>query len=155
MRKLFLILLLGCFGPFTGQAQTISRKPITRTEFVRLMQTLAAGLNENNAYKAADCFALDALYTEPPNRKNFRGRHKIFDYFGGIKGRPTLMKMTWHHLAFDEQTQIGSGEFTLSSGNTIHGMVSVRIRDGLIGNWREYFYESPLDWNAFILQNPF
>lgn len=136
-------------------AQKTAQKPITRAEFIRLMETVAAGLNENNGRKAADCFALDAIYSEPPNKQIYRGRDRIFEFFGGWKGRPKIMQMVWHHLAFDEQTQIGSGEFSLTYGNTIHGMVSVRIRDGLIGNWREYFYQSALDWNGFVLQNPF
>ncbi|GAB3271168.1 hypothetical protein GCM10027347_42280 [Larkinella harenae] len=119
------------------------------------MQTVADGLNENNGRKAADCFALDAIYSEPPNKQIYRGRDRIFEFFGGWKGRPKLTQMVWHHLAFDEQTQTGSGEFSLTYGSTVHGMVSIRIRDGLIGNWREYFYQSALDWNGFVLQNPF
>ncbi|GAB3901015.1 hypothetical protein GCM10028803_24950 [Larkinella knui] len=136
-------------------AQLTNRKPINRAEFIHLMQTVAAGLNENNGRKAADCFALDAIYSEPPNKQIYRGRDRIFEFFGGWKGRPKVVQMVWHHLAFDEQTQVGSGEFTITYGSTVHGMVSVKIREGLIGNWREYFYPSALDWNGFILQNPF
>ncbi|MGA0555405.1 nuclear transport factor 2 family protein [Larkinella sp. VNQ87] len=136
-------------------AQSVKHKPISRADFLRLMQTVADGLNENNGRKAADCFALDAIYSEPPNKQIYRGRDRIFEFFGGFKGRPKVAQMVWHHLAFDEQTQIGSGEFSLTYDKTVHGMVSVRIRDGLIGNWREYFYQSALDWNGFVLQNPF
>lgn len=139
----------------SSPAQSASHKPISRAEFTRLMQTVAAGLNENNGRKAADCFALDAIYSEPPNKQIYRGRDRIFEFFGGWKGRPKITQMVWHHLAFDEQTQTGSGEFSITYGSTAHGMVSVRIRDGLIGNWREYIYPSALDWNGFILQNPF
>ena len=151
--------LLFCFfffGLFVeSQAQLGNRKPINRAEFFRLMQTVAAGLNENNGRKAADCFTLDAIYSEPPNKQIYRGRDRIFEFFGGWKGRPKVVQMVWHHLTFDEQTQVGSGEFTLTNGSSAHGMVSVKIREGLIGNWREYFYQSALDWNGFILQNPF
>ncbi|GAB3325343.1 hypothetical protein GCM10027299_23300 [Larkinella ripae] len=152
-RFLLFFIFLGSISP--SLAQPAGHKPISRAEFTRLMQTVAAGLNENNGRKAADCFALDAIYSEPPNKQIYRGRDRIFEFFGGWKGRPKLMQMVWHHLAFDEQTQIGSGEFSLTYGTTVHGMVSIRIRDGLIGNWREYFYQSALDWNGFVLQNPF
>jgi len=154
--KYVLLLLVGVAGFFNPSVgQSIRRKPINRAEFTRLMQTVADGLNENNAHKAADCFALDAIYSEPPNRQLYRGRERLFEVFGGDKGRKQPMRMQWHHLTFDEQTQTGSGEFSLTDGATIHGMTSIRIRDGLIGNWRQYSYESSLDWNAFILQNPF
>jgi hypothetical protein len=150
---LFLTISLGILTTCAGQST--KQKPISRAEFMRLMQTVAAGMNENNARKSADCFALDALYSEPPNKQIYRGRDRLFEFFGGNKGRPKITQMIWHHLAFDEQAQVGSGEFSLTNGATVHGMVSIRIRDGLIGNWREYVYQSALDWNAFILQNPF
>ncbi len=118
--------LLFCFfffGLFVeSQAQLGNRKPINRAEFVRLMQTVAAGLNENNGRKAADCFTLDAIYSEPPNKQIYRGRDRIFEFFGGWKGRPKVVQMVWHHLTFDEQTQVGSGEFTLTNGSSAHGM---------------------------------
>ena len=155
MKKYFLFAFLFLGFLYTSFAQSSRHKPITRSEYIRLMQTVAAGLNENNGRKAADCFALDAIYSEPPNKQIYRGRDRIFEFFGGWKGRPKVMQMVWHHLTFDEQTQIGSGEFSITNGSSTHGMVSVRIREGLIGNWREYFYQSALDWNGFILQNPF
>ncbi|MFC5408581.1 nuclear transport factor 2 family protein [Larkinella bovis] len=155
MKKFVLTTLFLVGVLIRSSAQSANHKPIGRAEFMRLMQTVAAGLNENNGRKAADCFALDAIYSEPPNKQIYRGRDRIFEFFGGWKGRPNVMQMVWHHLTFDEQTQIGSGEFSLTNGTTVHGMVSVRIRDGLIGNWREYFYQSTLDWNGFVLQNPF
>ena len=65
------------------------------------------------------------------------------------------MKMTWHHLAFDEATQVGFGEYTFQMNNRYHGIVVVRIRDGRIANWREYQYQSPLDWETFVDENRF
>ncbi|MGV3556808.1 nuclear transport factor 2 family protein [Larkinella arboricola] len=155
MRQLFLLVFFFFGLLIQSRAQSSRQKPISRAEFTRLMQTVADGLNENNGRKAADCFALDAIYSEPPNKQIYRGRDRIFEFFGGWKGRPKITQMVWHHLAFDEQTQTGSGEFSLTYGSTVHGMVSIRIRDGLIGNWREYIYQSALDWNGFVLQNPF
>ncbi|GAB3938275.1 nuclear transport factor 2 family protein [Larkinella terrae] len=155
MKQTVLVLIFFLGFLIGSNAQLNNRKPINRAEFIHLMQTVAAGLNENNGRKAADCFALDAIYSEPPNKQIYRGRDRIFEFFGGWKGRPKVVQMVWHHLTFDEQTQVGSGEFSMTYGTTTHGMVSVKIREGLIGNWREYFYQSALDWNGFILQNPF
>ena len=65
------------------------------------------------------------------------------------------MKMTWHHLVFDEATQVGSGEYTFQMNNRYHGVVMVRIRDGKIANWREYQYRSPLSFEQFAGENLF
>ena len=76
------------------------------------MMKLAHGWNEGDARKAADCFAENAVYSEPPDKQLYRGRDALFKFFGGNEGRRRAMKMTWHHLIFDEQKQIGAGEFT-------------------------------------------
>jgi hypothetical protein len=65
------------------------------------------------------------------------------------------MSMTWHHMVFDETKQIGAGEFTFTYGSTVHGVTMIKIRNGKISNWREYWYESPLEWKAFIGINNF
>lgn len=124
-------------------------------EFERLMQTVAAGWNEGDARKAADCFTEDAIYTEPPDKQKYRGREALFKFFGGDQGRKDQMKMTWHHLIFDEAKQIGAGEFTFEYGGKVHGMIILRISNGKINNWREYWYESPLEWDQFIGENKF
>jgi hypothetical protein len=63
--------------------------------------------------------------------------------------------MTWHHLLFDEEAQIGAGEYTFQMNNRYHGIVIVKLRDGKISNWREYQYQSTLDWQNFTANNPF
>jgi hypothetical protein len=47
------------------------------------------------------------------------------------------MKMKWHHMAFDEATQIGFGEYTFGLNKQYHGVVVVRVPDGRIANWRD------------------
>jgi hypothetical protein len=47
------------------------------------------------------------------------------------------------------------GEFTFEYGSKAHGVAVVRVRDGRIANWREYYYESELGWEAFTRRNPF
>jgi ketosteroid isomerase-like protein len=124
-------------------------------KFERLMQTVAAGWNEGNARKAADCFTEDAIYTEPPDKQLYKGREALFKFFGGNEGRKSEMKMTWHHLTFNEQEGVGAGEFTFEYGSKAHGIVIVKISDNKISNWREYWYESELDWERFVGENKF
>lgn len=128
---------------------------VTAAKFQILMQTVADGWSEGNARKAADCFSEDAIYTEPPDKQLYKGREALFKFFGGNEGRKSQMKMTWHCLIFDEQKQIGVGEFTFEYGDKVHGMVIVKITNGKISNWREYWYESNLDWGKFIGENKF
>jgi ketosteroid isomerase-like protein len=130
-------------------------KKLTSDDFQNLLQSVAAGWNQGDAQKAADCFTEDAIYTEPPDRQIYQGRQRLFEFFGGNKGRPGAMSMTWHHMVFDETKQIGAGEFTFTYGSTVHGVTMIKIRNGKISNWREYWYESPLEWKAFIGINNF
>ncbi len=86
--------------------------------FRRLMQTIADGWNEGDARKAADCFAEDATYTEPPGKQVYHGRAALYQFFGGDSGPQSPMHMTWHHLVFDEETRIGAGTRRASSSMT-------------------------------------
>lgn len=124
-------------------------------QFRTVLNDLAEAWNQGDARRAADCFTADAVYTEPPDKQVYRGREELFRFFGGAQGRAGQMAMQWHHLAFDEETQIGFGEFTFTYGSTVHGVAVVRLRDGRIANWREYWYESALPWDRFIRANPF
>jgi hypothetical protein len=128
---------------------------IDTAQFEILMKTLAEGWNEGNARKAAHCFTDNAIYSEPPDKQLYRSRDELFRFFGGSEGRKGAMKMSWHHLVFNESTQIGAGEFTFTYGTTVHGVAMVRVEGGKISNWREYCYESPLDWEKFIGNNRF
>ena len=127
----------------------------TTATFEKLMNTVAEGWNEGNARKAADCFAEDAIYLDPPDKQIYRSREELFQFFGGTQGRKRSMKMIWHHLTFNESSGIGSGEFTFEYGSISHGVVMVRIVNGKIQNWREYYYETPLSWDQFVQHNPF
>ncbi|MDQ2824025.1 MAG: nuclear transport factor 2 family protein [Verrucomicrobiota bacterium] len=141
--------LLIVLGP-RGHAQEIDT-----AQFGILMRSLAEGWNQGNARRAADCFTENAIYSEPPDKQLYRGRDALFKFFGGNEGRKGAMKMTWHHLTFNKQTQIGAGEFTFEYGSKVHGMAIVKVERGKISNWREYWYESPLDWEKFVGSNPF
>ena len=128
---------------------------ITAAQFKSLMQTVAAGWNEGDAKKAADCYTEDATYTEPPDKQVYAGRKALYEFFGGERKPEPPMKMTWHHLAFDEASQIGFGEYTFQMNNQYHGIVIVKIWSGKISNWREYQYKSDLEWREFAGKNDF
>jgi hypothetical protein len=128
---------------------------LTQVEFIRLLRRLADGWNMGNARQAADCFTEDALYMEPPDRQYYSGRDALYQFFGGESGRAGEMNMTWHHIVFDEESQIGAGEFTFTYDDTVHGVTMIKVRGGLISNWREYWYASPLSWESFTGKNSF
>jgi hypothetical protein len=83
---------------------------LTEEAFRRLLDTVAAGWNEGDARRAADCFAEHAVYLEPPDRQMYRGREELYRFFGGED--PPRMEMRWHHVVFDEDRQVGAGEYT-------------------------------------------
>lgn len=128
---------------------------LTFEEFRQLMQTVADGWNEGDVRRAADCFSEDAVYVEPPDKQLYHGRAELYEFFGGDSGTDLPMKMSWHHLAFNEQEQVGFGEYTFEMHGRYHGIVVVQVAAGLIKNWREYQYRTELNWEAFTSQNPF
>lgn len=138
-----------------SQSEGSGTMKITTAEFTRLLKTIAEGWNEGNPRKAADCYTEDAIYTEPPDKQVYLGRKALYDFFGGDKKPAPPMKMTWHHLAFDEEEQIGFGEYTFQGNNQYHGIVIVKIKGGKVSNWREYQYKSPLEWKDFVGKNRF
>lgn len=129
--------------------------PLTTAQFKALMSSVSDGWNEGNARKAADCFTEDAVYSEPPRKQFYRGRAQLYEFFGGGTKPDPPMKMAWHHLAFDETSQVGAGEYTFEMNRRYHGVVIVRIRDGRIANWREYQYQSTLSFEEFAGENLF
>ena len=128
---------------------------MTETEFEQLMQTIADGWNEGNPHKDAVCFSMDAIYVEPPEKQLYHGRDELYEFFGGDQGHDIPMKMIWHHLAFNEQQQIGFGEYTFEMHGRYHGIVVVKIESGLIKHWWEYQYQTELNWKEFTKHNPF
>ena len=134
---------------------TAKPAPPSTTEFVAVMEELASAWNAGESARAAACFTEDAVYSEPPAKQLYRGRQALFEFFGGNEGRPGQMSMDWHHLAFNPETGVGFGEFSFTYGTTAHGVAVVRLRDGKIANWREYWYESEFPWDQFVRENPF
>ena len=127
----------------------------TTAQFKALMQTVAAGWTEPDPRKAADCFAVDAIYSAPPEPHPHQGREELYNFFHGEGAQARRMSMVWHRLAFDEESQIGFGEYTFHGDHQFHGVTVVRVVDGKIKNWREYEVQSNLDWRHFVGKNSF
>jgi hypothetical protein len=119
------------------------------------MNAVSDGWNEGNARMAADCFAEKAFYLEPPHRQVYIGKAAIYEFFGGPNKPTPPRHMQWHHLAFNEKEQVGYSEFTFQMNLRHHGIVTVQIQEGEIANWREYEYQSNLDWAAFTGKSRF
>jgi uncharacterized protein (TIGR02246 family) len=125
------------------------RAPLREDDFKALMTQVADGWNEGNAAKAAESFAEDAVYIEPPNHQVYLGKKALYKFFEGPAKPPLVMHMAWHHLAFDEKRQVGFGEYTFEMNHRYHGVVVVLIREGKIARWREYQYKSDLAFETF------
>ena len=63
--------------------------------------------------------------------------------------------MKWHNLAFNEEAQIGFGEYTFEMNSQYHGIVIMQFENGEIVKWREYQYKSELNWKEFTGESGF
>lgn len=148
---IMVVCLAACEAP-----SVIPEGEITHGDFHILLQTLADEWHAGHAQKAVDCFTEDAIYVDPPEKTINKGHAALYEYFGGDEGRAGQMKMTWRHIVFDEAKQTGMGEFTFEYGDTkAHGVTVIKTANGKISHWREYWYESDLEWDAFTQQIPF
>jgi SnoaL-like domain len=119
-----------------------------------VLNTIAVSWNSGQGRRAAECFAEHAIYLEPPDRQLYRGRATIAAFFESSVAVPLPDRMTWHHAAFNQQTQVGFAEYTYRGQRYYHGIVVITFRDGLIETWREYQYGSTLPWTQSITPKP-
>ena len=141
------MLLMSCTS---GNVDIINEKI-----FTEILTNIAKAWNEGNAAVAAQYFADSAVYEEPPGKQLYKGRKEIFEFFGGERGFDKPMKMAWHNLAFNEEKQIGFGEYTFAMNNQYHGIVIMKFEKGKIVKWREYQYKSNLSWDDFAQESKF
>jgi ketosteroid isomerase-like protein len=121
---------------------------VDRQGFATLLRTLAQAWGTGDAHTAAGCFTDDVVYVEPPDRQRYAGRSAVFALSGGDD--PPPMSMTWHHVVFDPDQQIGFGEYSFRGRRQYHGIVIIQLRDGKIRRWREYQYPDETDWLRFV-----
>lgn len=119
-------------------------------QFRELLARVADGWSTGNPRQAAEAFAEDAVYIEPPDRQRYVGREELYAFFHGGGAEPRPMRMTWHAIAFDAERQAGFGEYTFQRpGLQLHGIVAVALVDGKIAGWREYQYRSDRPFEDF------
>jgi hypothetical protein len=150
MRLIFLFPLIFFMNCSSRDTETVTKK-----HFMEIVTNIAKGWNEGNAAFASQYFDDNAIYEEPPGKQLYKGRKEIFEFFGGDHGFETPMKMEWHNVAFNEEEQIGFGEYTFAMNNQYHGIVIIKFENQKIVNWREYQYESHLSWDVFAKESKF
>ena len=122
-------------------------------KFQTLLVRLARALNNDDAPGAAACFTDDIHYSTPD--RHYQGQVEIQQHINRTLTTAPV-HLVWHHLLFDEETQVGSGEYTFSwNGERWHGVAIVKIADHKIARWRTYQTHSDLDWQRFVGENNF
>jgi len=152
MKRIFSLILLLVFGCC---CQNKNNEQINSEQFTAILKQVSEGWNDGNAKKAAEVFAIDAVYEEPPKKQYYKGQAAIFEFFGGTEGFDRPMRMAWHNVAFNEEAQVGFGEYTFAMNKQYHGIVAIKINNGKIALWREYQYESSMDWEIFSDESRF
>lgn len=109
------------------------------------MATIAQAWNEADTVMATNCFTVDGIYMEPPDRHFFQGQDQLSALFATlVPGN----NMEWHYIWFDEQSQMGAGEFTFACGQA-HGVAVIEIENEKIKLWREYQWHGHMPWSEF------
>lgn len=124
----------------------------TPQDFDGLMRELAAAWEVQDTPRALACFTSDATYMQPPDQQLYRGTRELEKLFDGLQ--PSTF-MALHEVAFDQRRQVGFAEFSFGrtgSGSAVHGVVVVRLRDGRIASWREYFESGPEAFSDFVAE---
>lgn len=121
---------------------------MTRDEFARVLDRLAAGWRDGDAAAVAAAFAEDVRYLDPV-RYRFTARDALLPFF---EPPPGGHHVTWHSVLFDETAQTGVAEYTYVGEHRYHGAVVVEVTaDGLIKGWREWQHvDDTRDWPTFM-----
>ena len=119
-------------------------------EFRELMERLARGWSTQDTDLALSCFTPDAVYMEPPDLQLFVGHDQLRPYFAALTPG-TYMR--FRVLAFDEDAQVGAGEYAFGSeeeDTADHGVAVVELENGRIRFWREYQRKGPPAVEEFL-----
>jgi len=120
---------------------------VTREGFRALLESLGAAWRDRRYEDAVRHFAPAIKYLDPM-RYSISGRDELLAFFRNDGGYPQTT--TWHHVLFDETTQIGAAEYSYRGTHLYHGVVLIRVEGERIASWREYQHTSGLDWESFF-----
>lgn len=125
---------------------------MTESDFVKLLEELGTAWVGRDYAKAASFFASDVEYSDPL-RYTIKGRAALFDFFTDDGGHEQTVQ--WHNVIFDESRQLAACEYSYTGTHIYHGLVMVKLKDGLITNWREYQHTAEQGWEDFWGDNRF
>ena len=120
---------------------------MTKDDFRRLLDELARAWHEKNYDLAVSFFAEKIAYGDP-TRYAMNGKDELLKFFKDDDGYP--QHTTWHNVLFDEVRQVGAAEYTYTGTYQYHGVVIIKVENGLITNWREYQHISDQDHRTFV-----
>jgi SnoaL-like domain len=119
---------------------------MTRQDFTAMLQAMARGWTERNYEAVVQFFAEDVRYIDPV-RYRIASRAELLKFYENDEGYP--QESLWHNIVFDEAQQMGAGEYSYRGTHLYHGLVLVKVQDGLITHWREYQHISDVAWEDF------
>jgi ketosteroid isomerase-like protein len=114
------------------------------------MEEVAQAWSRLDTERALACFAPDAVYMEPPDVQLYIGHAQLRPYFAAL---PPGTFMIFHCMWFDEERQVGAGEYSFGregAASADHGVAVVELRDGRIAFWREYQRKGSPHFENFI-----
>ncbi len=120
---------------------------MTREGFQTLLESLGTAWRDRRYEDAVRHFAPAVKYLDPL-RYSISGRDALLAFFRNDEGCP--QSTTWHHVLFDEATQVGAAEYSYRGTHLYHGVVLIRLEGERITHWREYQHTSELDWESFF-----
>jgi hypothetical protein len=123
---------------------------VTRDEFIRRIDALAAAWTAGDALAAAAHFASEVDYRDPL-RYRFTTRDELVPFF---EPSPAGHTCVVHSILFDPARQAGVVEYTYEGDHRYHGAAIVSVTaDGLIDVWREWQHlDDERDWASFQAQ---
>lgn len=123
-------------------------------QFASLMESLRKAWLDGNAERIVTCFSPTAILSIPPS-PGVVGRDNIAKTFASGLRSELPKRVDWHHIIFDPAQQTGALEFTIERRILSHGVIVIKLSNGLISNWREYAIASDLNWEKFRGMNNF
>jgi hypothetical protein len=120
---------------------------MTKTEFRRILDSLADAWTRRDYGRACEVFANDVHYADPL-RYQFHSREQLRAFFEDDGGHE--QRTTWHTIVFDEERQIGGAEYTYDGTQRYHGIALIKAQDGLITHWREYQHIDDREWEELV-----
>jgi hypothetical protein len=120
---------------------------MTKTEFQRMLESLADAWTRRDYERACEVFAADIHYADPL-RYQFHNREELRKFFEDDEGYE--QRTTWRTILFDEERQVGAVEYTYDGTHRYHGVTLIKVHDGRITHWREYQHIDGREWEDLI-----